>query len=555
MNQEELRSLFRDYRVLLLIALLIISVISIYPHFESYEVVTFSNTMPVDQAITALNNKMGVSVKIIGLTNETTTIEIPKAYSKAEIDAIFSSLGIPVVSYEQKTRFATNLQFGLDLQEGSWLQLEFKAAVVGYQSNIQSEADLEKFISALKTRLDADIEVIGPDKIEIRKYYSREELEPIFAENGAKIITYQQGVSKETASDIKRILEQKVNFAGTQDAKVNTITGLDGITRYIRVELAGKTMKQAQDIVGKQGKFEIRVQTDGGQTEHVIYGDTISSVSNPSQEPPGSNSWGVGFTLSDDGAKEFRDMVVKTGAVDNPESHQLFMLLDNVQVYGAPLSPDLAARLKAEPVKQLYASTGSGTASMTAAQNLEIHLRAGALPVDVSVAGSGSVSAALGEHFKTMVILAALLAILTVGLTVYFRYREPAIVLPMMAINVSELIILLGISRWIIQLDLATIAGLIAVLGTGIDQLVIITDEILHEGRVPSPTLYRKRLARALTIIVASASTVIIAMIPLVVMDLSTLRGFALITIIGVFVGVVVTRPAYGRIIMAILSK
>lgn len=44
-------------------------------------------------------------------------------------------------------------------------------------------------------------------------------------------------------------------------------------------------------------------------------------------------------------------------------------------------------------------------------------------------------------------------------------------------------------------------------------------------------------------------------MLPLALMDLSTLRGFAIITILGVFIGVTITRPAYGRIIMAILSK
>ena len=104
-------------------------------------------------------------------------------------------------------------------------------------------------------------------------------------------------------------------------------------------------------------------------------------------------------------------------------------------------------------------------------------------------------------------------------------------------------------------MDLPTIAGLIAVLGTGIDQLVIITDEILHEGKVPSPNLYLKRLSRALAIIVAAAATVVIAMLPLALMDLSTLKGFAIITILGVLVGVIITRPAYGRIIMEILSK
>jgi preprotein translocase subunit SecD len=154
-----------------------------------------------------------------------------------------------------------------------------------------------------------------------------------------------------------------------------------------------------------------------------------------------------------------------------------------------------------------------------------------------------------------MCLLAGLFAVITVGIVIYLRYREPGIVLPMMAINCSEIIILLGIARFIQQLDLASIAGLIAVLGTGIDQLVIITDEILHEGKVPSPTLYLKRLSRALGIIVASAATVIIAMLPLALMDLSTLRGFAIITILGVLVGVLITRPAYGKIIMTILSR
>ena len=51
--------------------------------------------------------------------------------------------------------------------------------------------------------------------------------------------------------------------SGTKDAKVNTLTGMNNVARYIRVELAGVDMKQAQEIVGKQGKFEIRVQTTG----------------------------------------------------------------------------------------------------------------------------------------------------------------------------------------------------------------------------------------------------------------------------------------------------
>ena len=232
------------------------------------------------------------------------------------------------------------------------------------------------------------------------------------------------------------------------------------------------------------------------------------------------------------------------------------MLLDNKTVYSAPLSEDLAGKLQGADIRQLFASTGLGKTGTTQATNLEIHLRAGALPVDVNIAGSGGVSAPLGERYKMMALLAGIFALITVGFVIYFRYREPSIVLPMVLINASEIVILLGIISLIkFQLDLPTIAGLIAVVGTGIDQLVVITDEILHEGKVPSPNLYLKRLSRALGIIVVAAATVVIAMLPLALMDLSTLKGFAIITILGVLVGVLITRPAYGKIIMQILSK
>ena len=445
-----------------------------------------------------------------------------------------------------------NIQFGLDLQQGAWLQLEFRAEVIGFTT----DRPLDEFVTDLSKKLDTEVQVVDENHLEIRKYYTQEDLTQLIESAGGKVTSYQQGVSRATADVVKRILENKINTMGTKDAKVNTLTGLNNVARYIRVELAGVDMNQAQAIIGKQGKFEIRIQTAGNQTEHVLYGDSITSVQNPSQAPPGSNTWGVGFTLSESGASAFRAAAIQYGATIDPENHHLQMLLDNRTVYSAPLSKDLAGKVQTENIRQLFASTGQGKYGMQQATNLEIHLRSGALPVDVNVAGSGSVSATLGEHFKQMSLLAGILALITVGFVIYYRYREPSIVLPMVMINASEIIILLGfISLIRFQMDLPTIAGLIAVLGTGIDQLVIITDEILHEGKVPSPNLYLKRLARALGIIVVAASTTIIAMLPLALMDLSTLKGFAIITIMGVLVGVLVTRPAYGRIIMAMLSK
>ena len=455
--------------------------------------------------------------------------------------------------YDKNGNFATNLQYGLDLQNGAWIQLEFQAEVVGFT---QESGTIDDLVANLTKSLNTDVIAVDKNHLDIRKFYSQADLEPYFAANGATITTYQQGVSRNTAEEAKTILENKINSLGTKDAKVNTLTGLNNIARYIRVDMAGVNMAEAEAIVGKQGKFEIRIQTTGNQTDHVLWGDAITSVGTETKSATQGNVWSVPFTLSETGANALRDAAIKYGATTDPDHHHLIMILDNQTIFDAPLAASAAANLATTPNRQWQATTGAGTAGQAAAQTLKIHLHAGALPIDVKIAGKGGVEAEQGKTNMTASVYAGVFALITVGLVVYFRYREAGLVLPMVLTNASEMIILLGfIAATGFQMDLPTIAGLIAVLGTGIDQLVIITDEILHEGRVPSPNLYLKRLARALAIIVAAAATVFIAMVPLMVMPLTTLRGFAIITIMGVLVGVIITRPAYGRIIMTILSK
>ena len=445
----------------------------------------------------------------------------------------------------------TNLQFGLDLDGGSWIQLEFQAEVV----TIGAGADVNDVAEKMGEYLDCTVTPIDQYHLEVQKDATEEELRAAVAAAGASFIGYEHGVGSTTAETVKRILESKVNSLGTNDVKVNTLTNTNGVSQYVRVEMAGVDMQTAQDIVGKQGLFEIRIVTTGNETAHVLYGDSVSSVQNPTQNPAGSDNWGVGFNLDNDGAVALQQACIQYGATTNPQAHNLNMYLDGVEVYSAPLSNDLAMQIATHPVNSLYAGTGSGEEGYQQAQELEIHLRAGALPVQVEIAGSGSTSAALGDYFKIVCLIAGLAALAAVAAIVYLRYRVAEIVLPMIATNMAEIIILLGIAVFIQQLDIAAIAALIAVLGTGIDQLVIITDEVVHEGKVPTQTLYLKRLTRALAIIMTSAATVIIAMFPLIVMDLSTLKGFAIISILGILIGVLITSPAYGKIVMDIMAK
>jgi len=443
----------------------------------------------------------------------------------------------------------TNLQYGLDLEGGSWIQLEFQADVV----TIESTDDVYKIADAVSKKLDCTVNVISKNQLEIDKKFSEDELKQAITEAGGVYKSKESGVGSTTADSIKRTLESKVNSLGTNDVKVNILTGMNGISQYVRVEMAGVDMEEAQNIVGSQGLFEIRIQTTGNETTHVLYGDAVQSVQNPTKTTSGV--WGVGFTLSNDGAEAFQKACIETGATRYPSQHYINMYLDGEEVYSAPLSTDLAASIAKAPVNSLSASTGTGDEGYEKAKELEVHLRAGALPVEVQIAGSGSTSAALGDYFKVVCVLAAIAALIAVGIMVYLRYRIPALVIPMLLTNVAEIVILLGIAVFIQQLDLAAIAALIAVLGTAIDQLIIITDEVVHGGMVPGRTLYLKRLKRALFIIMTSAATVIIAMFPLIIMDLSTLKGFAIINILGILIGVIITRPAYGTIVMEIMAN
>lgn len=422
-------------------------------------------------------------------------------------------------------------------------------------SSTSEEALIQTYLSK---SLDAEVVPMSTQNrvvYEIRTAVSEAELEALMGKVGGSIhknedgsSTYKEGVSTETRDLTKSILSDKLNSFGLKDIPVRTV-GED----YILIDFAGIDLATAKEIAEKPGKFEIRIQTTGNETQHVLYGDSIVSVGIPGFV---DNQWHTLFTLNEEGARALQKVALETGAVDDPESHYLNMYLDDVKIYGAPLSYDAAAKLRDAPIYSWEASTGTDEAAKTEAKTLQVHLRSGALPVNVVLVGSGHVDAGLGAQFKTASVIAGLISLVAVAAVVYFRYRRPEILVPMIGTSISEVIMILGFAaliKW--QLDLAAIAGIIASIGTGIDHLIIITDEVLQEGKLPSTKkVFSSRISKAFVIILGAASTVIIAMSPLVVMGFGTLKGFAIVTIIGIFIGVIVARPVYGVVIQELLE-
>jgi preprotein translocase subunit SecD len=101
-------------------------------------------------------------------------------------------------------------------------------------------------------------------------------------------------------------------------------------------------------------------------------------------------------------------------------------------------------------------------------------------------------------------------------------------------------------------------AGILAAVGTGVDSEVIMTDELMrgaHEEHEEKGWLARSK--RAFFIVLASASTNISSVLPLLFFGsgLGKLSGFALTTIAGVLLGILISRPAFQEIIRTILIK
>jgi preprotein translocase subunit SecD len=528
------------------------------------------------------------------------------------------------------------LNYGLDLQGGSYLQLQLQGAVV--ELNVDPQKILEKQFNTssveqhsdsyiitvngavpatlpdnlgysgakiatsgnttkvtiiatpesvittfLQKSLDTDVKIVGtaPVQYEIRTNVTRESLNALLAPVGGSVATgegsFTAGLTPATVDETKQVLDSKLNRLGLKDIKVRVVGN-----KYMLIDMAGVDVSTAQDIVGKPGKFEIRIQAQDNQSEHVLYGDAVESVDIPRGQDNGG--WGVPFTLSEEGAQTFQKYAIDTGATKNPSAHYVSMYLDKDEIFSAPLSPDLAASLNKAPSRSMVAQTGSGDAGSLKAKELYIHLREGALPVNVEVIGSGQIPAALGSQFKNQMGIAGLIALLAVAAMIYYRYRQRRIVLPMIATSLSEVVMLLGI--WVLtsgQLDLPSLAGIIIVIGTGVDQLIIITDELIRGGEAPSVTpersvkeraalaaekangavskvagpsskVYLSRLSRAFSIILGAAATTAVAMLPLLYMGFGALTGFALMIIAGVIIGVGIARPAYGRIIGYMLA-
>ncbi|MBU1974959.1 MAG: hypothetical protein KKG59_00990, partial [Nanoarchaeota archaeon] len=375
---------------------------------------------------------------------------------------------------------------------------------------------------------------------------------------------------KTTTEELELAIEnikQRLNIFGLSDLVVRPTRDLSG-QHYIAVEIAGINAEDIVNLLEKQGKFEARIGNEtvfiGGKNDipYVCLSGDCSGLD--MRRPCGSNpdgSWFCSFrfsiTISKDAAQRQADATRDLDVItENGQSY----LTQSLDLY---LDDELVDSLRVSSVFKGTALTdieisgpGSGETEQAAMQNtldnmkrLQTILKTGSLPVKLEIVKTDSISPVLGKKFTQNAIIVGLLAILTVAILIFIRYRDWKVSVPIVVTMLSEAIIILGIAafiRW--NLDLAAIAGIIVALGTGVDSQIVIADEILH-GEGKGTTNWKEKLKSAFFIIMGAYVTTVVAMIPLFSAGAGLLKGFALTTIIGVSIGVFVTRPAYAKIV------
>jgi preprotein translocase subunit SecD len=195
--------------------------------------------------------------------------------------------------------------------------------------------------------------------------------------------------------------------------------------------------------------------------------------------------------------------------------------------------------------------------ALTKLSNLSILLESGSLPIGVESIGKETISPNLGKEFLFVVGLMGIIALVVVVLVLFVRYREPRLVIPIGFTVLSEVLLILGFASFIKwSLDLASLAGIIAAVGTGVDHQIIISDELLRK-EADYETSFVNRVKRAFFIIFAAAATSLATMSPIILFGfgLGKLIGFAITTISGVLIGVFITRPAFGEIAKYLLAR
>jgi len=396
-------------------------------------------------------------------------------------------------------------------------------------------------------------------------------------QGGTRVVLQpEEKVSKENMEIILENMKRRIDVFGLTDTVVRSANDLAG-NQFIIVEVAGANEEEVKELLSRQGKFEAKVGNDtiflGGNDITYVCRTADCSGIDPTQ---GCNAYSEGLacrfrfaiSLTQDAADRMAARTLES-TVMYDEYGQSY-LSETIDLYLDDALVDslrIGAELQGNAVTDISISgSGFGRDRSEALQNTQTDMKkiqtvliTGSLPVKLDIIKTDTLSPTLGKEFLRNALLIGILSEVAVTLIILLRYRKWKIGLPIVTVITSEILLILGFAAWFKQpLDIAGIAGIIVAIGTGVDDQIVITDEIISgEGEEEGHeyTSWSQRIKKAFFIVIAAYFATIAAMVPLYFAGAGLLKGFAVTTIIGVTTGVLITRPAFAVMMRILLEK
>lgn len=336
----------------------------------------------------------------------------------------------------------------------------------------------------------------------------------------------EEAVDKNASNDdlerAKELIELRVNNLGVAESNVQ----LTGQNRIL-IEIPGiYNAQDALEAVGKTGKLRFV----GPNKDEILTGNDVEDATVGVNQ--NSNQPVVQLKLNSDGAKKFAEATAKYVG-------QAITIYMDDEVVSAPTVNEAIPNGEA-------IITGSG--SIDEAKRLAGIIKSGALPVELAPAQVRTIGPSLGAEAVPTSLKASIVGIALVMLFMLLYYRLPGFIADLaltVYIMLTLLIFILVLKQ---TLTLPGIAGFLLSIGMAVDANVLIFERVKEELKVGKSlkNAIDAGFHRALSSILDSNITTLIAGFALYFLGRGSVRGFALTLNIGIlcsmFTAITVTR-------------
>lgn len=390
--------------------------------------------------------------------------------------------GITVFNTYRVKPFSEVIGKGLDLVGGISVETEIK------DFNIEEEHIDYKALTGKE-----ESELSDTDKAEVKEKYINSQKE-------------------EAVNRTVELIEMRINKLGVGE----TTVAPEGQNR-IRIEIPGKySASDVIDVIGKTGQLEFK-SPDG---EVILTGKDVKNAVARMDE---YNRPEVGLILDEEGTKKFAE------ATEKYIGQSISIYMDDELI----LSPTVQTAIT------------NGEASITNMESLEKAeatagvIKSGALPVVLETVSYKTVGSTLGKNAMDLSMKAAIIGVLLVMLYMIVYYRVPGLIASI-ALGLFIILDLLAFASVGGVLTLAGIAGLLLTIGMAVDANVLIFERIKEEIKIgkSAKAAVESGFKRALSSIIDSNITTLIAAIVLYYVGAGSVKGLALTLMIGIVISI-----------------